>query len=54
MNNKTIAMEQICNAFTVSGDQHAESPIFAHFDVNVALSQYISVTLSVDFLCPDS
>ena len=25
-----------------------------YFDVNVALSQYISVTLSVDFRCPDS
>ena len=40
--------------YTVSGDQRAKSPIFAHFEVNVALSQYIAVTLSVDFRCPDS
>ena len=27
---------------------------YAHFDINVALSHYIPVTLSVDFRCPDS
>ena len=30
------------------------NPYNAHFDVNVALSRYIPVTLSVDFRCPDS
>ena len=30
-----------------------QKPFFAHFDVNVSLSQYIAVTLSFDFCCPD-
>ena len=31
-----------------------KSLFFAHFDVNMSLSQYIAVTLSFDFRCPDS
>ena len=31
-----------------------QKPYYAHFDINVTLSQYISVTLSVDIRCPDS
>ena len=31
-----------------------QKPYYAHFDVNVALSQYIPVTLSIDFRYPDS
>ena len=49
------AFKQYCNAcYTGSGGQHVESPITLIFDVNVALSQYIPATLSVDFRCPDS
>ena len=31
-----------------------QKPSYAHFDVNVALIQYTSLTLFVNFLCSDS
>ena len=31
-----------------------QKALYAQFDVNVALSKDIMVTLSVDFQCPDS
>ena len=55
MISKAGANERPCNTcFTGSGGQLAKSPFFAHYDVNVSLSQYIAVTLSFDFRCPDS
>ena len=55
MNNNAGATKQSCNAcYTGFGGHHVESPKYAHFDVNLALSGYITVTLSVNFRCPDS
>ena len=52
MNNNGRATKQLCNVYyTGSG---GKKPFYAQFDVSVALSRYIMVTLSVGFQCPDS
>ena len=49
-NNNTRATKQTCNSFTLWLQRPTcRKPYYAHFDTNVALSQYISVALLGDF-----